>query len=134
MATFLQFAVVTQRDAERARQEARVLARTVGFSRADTEAVALATRELATNLVRYAAGGRLTISMLAANAVAGIEVESQDDGPGIASIDRAMEDGYSTGGGLGSGLPGVRRLMDDFEIRSGPEGTRVTARKWLRAR
>jgi serine/threonine-protein kinase RsbT len=106
----------------------------VGFSSADTEALALATRELAINLVRYAVGGRLTMSVLAANGITGIEVESQDEGPGIASIPRAMEDGYSTGGGLGSGLPGVRRLMDDFEIRSGPEGTRVTTRKWLRAR
>jgi serine/threonine-protein kinase RsbT len=61
----------------------------------------------------------------------GIEVVSQDAGPGIADIARALEDGYSTGGGLGDGLPAVRRLMDEFDIRSGPEGTRIVTRKWV---
>ncbi len=108
------------------------MARSLGFNSADTEAVTLATRELATNLVRYAVGGRLVMSVVAAKGASGIEVESQDDGPGIVDLERAMEDGYSTGGGLGSGLPGVRRLMDEFAIRSGPGGTYVMTRKWLR--
>lgn len=129
----LRLVVATQSDAERARQEARTLSKTLGFGKADAEAVALATQELATNLRRYAVGGRLVLSVLATNGVAGIEVESQDDGPGIANIERAMEDGFSTGGGLGSGLPGVRRLMDEFAIKSGPEGTNVVTRKWRRA-
>ena len=103
-------------------------------SNADTEAVALASQELATNLLRYAIGGRLVLSVVASHGLAGIEVESQDDGPGIPDIMQAMADGYSTGGGLGSGLPGVRRLMDEFSIRSGPEGTNVVTRKWLRGR
>ena len=126
--------MVTPADANRARQEARALAGEVGFDIADTEMVALATRELATNLVRYAVCGRLSLTVLDENSTLGIEIESRDDGPGIANLGQAMEDGFSTGGGLGSGLPGVRRLMDDFQISSGPDGTHVRARKWLRTR
>ena len=132
MAPFLRLPVVTRSDTERARQEARAMAGNMGFNSADTEAVALATRELATNLVRYAVGGRLVLSGFVADGAVGIEIQSQDDGPGIVDLERAMEDGYSTGGGLGSGLPGVRRLMDEFEIKSGPEGTYVMTRKWRR--
>lgn len=134
MARGVRFAVATLADADRARQEARALAGALGFNKADTEMVALATRELATNLVRYAAGGRLFLGVLDENGSLGIEIESCDTGPGIADLGLAMEDGYSTGGGLGSGLPGVRRLMDDFQISSGPSGTQVKARKWLPVR
>jgi serine/threonine-protein kinase RsbT len=130
----VRFPVATPADANRARQEARALAAEVGFDIATTEMVALATSELATNLVRYAVRGDLSLIVLNEDGTLGIEVESRDAGPGIADLGRALEDGFSTGGGLGNGLPGVRRLMDDFEITSGSDGTHVKARKWRRAR
>ncbi|HZR98281.1 MAG TPA: ATP-binding protein [Chloroflexota bacterium] len=120
-------------DAERARREARTLAARQGFDAADAERVALAVSELATNLVRYARQGEILLGAVDGARGRGIEVESRDAGPGIGDVARALEDGYTTGGGLGSGLPGVRRLMDDFEISSAPSGTRVLARKWLPA-
>ena len=126
----LQFDVATQTDVGRARREARSLAVAQGLRRDDAEAVALAVTELATNLVRYATGGMIVLQPCANRCGLGIQVESRDAGPGIADLGRAMQDGFSTGGGMGSGLPAVRRLMDDFEIASTPQGTRVAARKW----
>jgi serine/threonine-protein kinase RsbT len=117
-------------DAERARRAARDLLVALGFGTEATAEVVLAVSELAMNLVRYATGGRLLLTALATPTRTGIEVLSQDDGPGIPDVALAMEDGYSTGQGLGSGLPAVRRLMDEFEISSDPAGTRVMARKW----
>lgn len=125
--------VRTTSDVERARWEARALARAVGLGAADVEAFTLAVIELATNLVRYADTGELTLSPLAAKSerARGVQVQSLDVGPGIADTKRALQDGYSTGGGLGGGLPAVRRLMDSFEIESEMgRGTRVVARKW----
>ena len=122
--------VGSRADAERARREARALAVEARFGVEDTEALALAVSELATNLVRYARGGELTLSLVNGDAGTGIEVESRDAGPGIPDVALAMRDGFSTGGGLGSGLPGARRLMDEFEISSAAGGTRIVARKW----
>lgn len=119
-------------DVEQARRMARTLAVQQGFAAADAERVVLAVSELATNLLRYAQQGELLLSAVQRARSMGVEVESCDAGPGIANLRRAQEDGYTTGGGLGGGLPGVRRLMDEFEISSGPSGTRVLARKWLR--
>jgi serine/threonine-protein kinase RsbT len=132
-------AVAAPADAARARRAARALAGRLGFGTAAAEEVALAVSELATNLVRYARGGEIVLAAVGATApagaagggVAGVHVESIDRGPGIANLAQAMEDGYSTGGGLGGGLPAVRRLMDEFVITSDPAGTRVVARKWL---
>lgn len=122
--------IASQADAEQAQREARALARAHGFSPVEVEAVALAVAELATNLLRYARGGVISLTWLAAPAGGGIEVVCEDSGPGIADLAQALTDGFSTGGGLGSGLPGVRRLMDTFEIASSPEGTRIVACKW----
>ena len=97
---------------------------------ADAERVALAVSELATNLVRYAQEGTIVLSSVAGSAGTGIQVESWDVGPGIADLEQALEDGFSTGGGLGSGLPAVRRLMDEFTIATGPSGTRIVVRTW----
>jgi serine/threonine-protein kinase RsbT len=119
--------------ADQARREARALALGIGFDRADAESVALAVSELATNLVRYALGGTLMLSAVDIPHH-GIRVECNDAGPGIADVRRALEDGFSTGGGLGSGLPAVRRLMDDFEIDTGTSGTTIIASKWLAPR
>jgi len=123
--------IASQADVERIRREARGLAVSVGFGCADAEAIALAVSELATNLVRYAPGGEVLVAPCAQDTGTGIAICSCDGGPGISDVELALRDGYSTGGGLGSGLPAVRRLMDDFTLTTSPAGTRIEARKWL---
>ena len=120
-------------DVERARRAARALAREVGLTQPDAEAVALAVSELGSNLLRYGWGGFLVLRAVERPRSAGVEVVSQDSGPGIRDSALAMQDGYSTSGGLGGGLPGVRRLMDDFQLESSAAGTRIVCRKWRRA-
>ena len=113
------------------------MAQSLGFSREDTEAIAIATSELATNLARYAPGGAVTLTPLepaSPGGPPGLRLESTDAGPGIADTGEAMRDGFSTGGGLGGGLGGVKRLMDEFQLTSSPEGTRVAAVKWATGR
>ena len=121
-------------DADQARREARRLALRLGFDRGDAEAVALAASELAMNLHRYAVEGEIVLRVIEDGIRRGLEIESQDAGPGIADHELALQDGYTTGGGLGSGLPSARRLMDDFELRSQPSGTRIVVRKWRATR
>jgi serine/threonine-protein kinase RsbT len=118
-------------DVERIRREARGLAARAGFNRVDAETVALAVSELAANLLRYAPGGEITVMTCSSATGRGIAIESRDNGPGIANVDLALQDGYSTSGGLGSGLPAVQRLMDDFALATGPTGTLIEAHKWL---
>ncbi len=125
-----QITVATTADPARARRAARALARAVDLDQEATECVALATTELATNLLRYARRGVISLASVTGDLGTGVQVVSQDEGPGIANVSRALEDGYSTGGGLGNGLPGVRRLMDTFELSSGPQGTRIETCKW----
>jgi serine/threonine-protein kinase RsbT len=127
----LRFVVTSQADVEEARRGARKLARRLGFGVADAECVALAVSELATNLTRYADHGEIVLSVVDGPRGASVQVESRDSGPGIADLPHALADGSSTGGSLGSGLPGARRLMDEFEIRTSPRGTRIVARKWV---
>jgi serine/threonine-protein kinase RsbT len=124
-------AIATQADVERARSQTRRLALSLGFGREDAERVTLAVSEMATNLLKYAQDGRIEAARVSGPRGTGIQVESRDGGPGIADIPSALRDGYSTGGGLGSGLPGVVRLMDDVEIESDPSGTHIKARKWI---
>lgn len=121
-------------DADQARREARRLAVSLGFDRGDAETVALAASELAMNLYRYAVEGEIVLRTVADGARRGLEIESQDAGPGIPDPELALRDGYTTGGGLGSGLPSVRRLTDDFELTTQPSGTRIVVRKWLAPR
>ena len=121
-------------DVERARWEAHKLAQAHGFDAQASAAIVLATSELATNLVRYAHSGDIELTAVKLEAGWVIDVQSSDLGPGIADVEQAMADGFSTGGGLGGGLPGVKRLMDEFTITSGPSGTRVAARKWSTTR
>lgn len=123
--------IVLPRDVERIRRESRSLATRVGFNRVDAEIIALAVSELATNLLRYAPGGEIQVMSCTEAGGRGILIESRDSGPGIPDAALALQDGYSTGGGLGSGLPAVQRLMDDFALHSRPTGTRIEARKWL---
>lgn len=124
--------VASQVDVEQVRRTVRAMACSAGFGVAEAEALVLAASELATNLVRHTSGGQVTVSAVNGARGSGLQIESEDTGPGIVNLGLAMQDGFSTRGGLGSGLPGVRRLTDEFEIRSGPSGTTVVARKWPR--
>ncbi|KRE44211.1 serine/threonine protein kinase [Knoellia sp. Soil729] len=114
-----------------ARQAARELAVRAGFVGADLTMLATAVSEVARNIVRFAESGEVSIELLA-RPRAGIRVIARDTGPGISDIDRALQDGFSTYDGLGLGLPGARRLMDEFEVASAPgKGTTVSMTKWF---
>ena len=114
-----------------ARQKGRELAAETGFSNTDRTIIALAISEIARNIVKFATRGEIAVAVVTENERTGVTVVARDVGPGIADIDRAVRDGYSTYGGLGLGLPGARRLMDEFEILSEPgSGTTVTMTKW----
>jgi len=114
-----------------ARQKGRVLASELGFSSGDATLIATAISELARNIVSYARRGEITLKGIHGSSQIGILVIASDEGPGIADIRQALRDGFSTSGSLGLGLPGVRRLMDDFEISSQPgRGTIVAVKKW----
>jgi serine/threonine-protein kinase RsbT len=119
-----------------ARQQAREAARALGFGMVDQSRIATAVSELTRNVVRYATGGRGEVRIREippAERTTGIEICVSDEGPGIANVEKAMRDGYSSGTGLGMGLPGTRRLMDDMAIDSEfGRGTTVTIRKWRR--
>ena len=114
-----------------ARQKGRVLASELGFSSGDATLIATAISELARNIVSYARTGEIKLKGIHGSSRIGILVIASDDGPGILDIRQALRDGFSTSGSLGLGLPGVRRLMDEFEITSQPgKGTFVAVKKW----
>ncbi len=114
-----------------ARQRGRALAIEVGFSTGDATLIATSISELARNIVSYARRGEIALKIVRAANREGISIVASDSGPGIRDIRQAMTDGFSTSGSLGLGLPGVRRLMDEFEIASEPgRGTVVTVKKW----
>ncbi len=116
-----------------ARVEARNIAKDLGFGVIDQARIATAISELTRNIVLYTDGGQILIEAIERDGRRGIEVVCSDQGPGIKDVDLVMQDGYSSQRGLGMGLPGTRRLMDDFEIESQVGvGTTVTVRKWLR--
>jgi serine/threonine-protein kinase RsbT len=116
-----------------ARQQGRELAAQLGFSPSDLALIATAISELARNIVRYAQRGEVILKLVERGERRGIHIVARDRGPGIRNIDLAMQDGYSTSGSLGLGLPGARRLMDEFEITSkNGEGTTVVLKKWVR--
>jgi serine/threonine-protein kinase RsbT len=115
------------------RQKGRELAAKAGFSEGDQTVIAAAISEIARNILMYAKRGEVTLSLANHEDRIGVIIIARDQGPGIADIQRSMQDGYSTSGGLGLGLPGARRLMDEFELHSRPgEGTVVTMKKWRR--
>ncbi len=116
-----------------AMSRARELATTIGFGPVDRTRIEIVILELTRNLLVHAGGGSIELDRLADPARGpGIAVEAVDSGPGIADIELALQDGYSTAHTLGAGLPGVRRLMDEFQIDSAVGvGTRVRAVKWL---
>lgn len=116
-----------------ARLEGRQLAAKAGFNGSDLTVIATAISELARNIVEYARHGEMSIGIVMEGNRRGLRLEAHDQGPGIPNIELAMQDGYSTGRGLGLGLPGTRRLMDEFSIESKVgAGTTVTAIKWIR--
>jgi serine/threonine-protein kinase RsbT len=116
-----------------ARQKGRELAATMGFSGTDQTLVATAISEVARNIVSYAGRGTVVLSSVEDQGRRGLKIVAEDQGPGIADIGLALRDGYSTGGSLGAGLPGAKRLVDDFELTSTiGVGTTVTLKKWLR--
>lgn len=120
-------------DPSAARQAARRMALAIGFDETASEEISLVTSELATNLVKYAGSGIMTLSPLNAGSRAGIQIESRDRGPGIVDIDQALADGFSTSGSLGVGLGTANRLMDEFDIVSHRgSGTVVTCKRWIR--
>jgi serine/threonine-protein kinase RsbT len=113
-----------------ARQQGRTMAADAGFSPVDSTLIATAISELARNIVTYAKTGEISVSAVAQNGRRGIMIVASDDGPGIADAGQALRDGFSTSGSFGLGLPGVRRLMDEFVIVTGPgQGTKVTVTK-----
>jgi serine/threonine-protein kinase RsbT len=123
--------IITDDDIVMARQEGRRLAASAGFSSTDLTLIATAISEVARNIRLYAGEGHVELARVREGAKEGIEVVASDEGPGISNLDLAMQDGYSSGGSSGLGLPGARRLMDEFEIRSKPgQGVKVTMRKW----
>ena len=110
------------------------MAAELGFRMIDQTRLATVASELARNVIKYARRGRMIAQPLAAGARgrAGLRLIFEDEGPGIADVDAAMRDGFSTGRGLGKGLPGSKRLVDEFEIISAVgRGTRVTVVRWL---
>ena len=116
-----------------ARQKGRELAGAIGFSTTDQTIIALAISEVARNIVTYAERGGVTLSRAETGGRRGIMIVARDSGPGIADVTLAMRDGYSTAKSLGVGLPGTKRLMDEFDLASTlGQGTTITMTKWLR--
>jgi len=119
-------------DIVEARKVARTLAANVGFVGCDLVIIATAVSEIGRNIVEYAGEGEVVLSAVQNSVRRGLQVVGRDEGPGIADINQAVQDGYSTSRGLGLGLPGSRRLVDEFHIDSKVGlGTTVTLRKWL---
>lgn len=114
-----------------ARRAARQLATHIGFTDIQLIELATAISEIARNTLVYAKEGEMRVAVVKEGGRVGVRVVASDRGPGIADVEVAMGDGYSTGGGLGLGLPGAKRLMDGFDVRSSPgAGTTVTMTKW----
>ncbi|WP_256792187.1 sigma-70 family RNA polymerase sigma factor [Terrabacter sp. Ter38] len=126
----LRIPVSSDADIVSARRAARELATRLAFGATDLTVIATAVSEVCRNIVRFAGSGEVVVELLEAP-TRGIQIVARDGGPGITDVDRALGDGFSTYGGLGLGLPGVRRLMDEFAIASEPgHGTTVTMTKW----
>jgi serine/threonine-protein kinase RsbT len=118
-------------DIVRVRQAARALAVALGFSLVDQTKIVTATSELARNTIEHGRGGSVRLRTLSNGARNGLRLDFQDSGPGIPNLELALRNGYTTGGGLGLGLSGSRRLMNEFEIHSEVgKGTRVSVTRW----
>ena len=127
-------AITTDADVVTARQRARSMGGELGFTSTDLTLLATAISEVARNITAYAGEGEVVLRVVRGiNGREGIEVIAQDEGPGIANVELALQDGYTTGNGLGLGLPGARRLVDEFDLQTAPgQGTTVRLVKWGR--
>jgi serine/threonine-protein kinase RsbT len=118
-------------DVVRVRQAVRAAATEIGLSLVDQTKIITAASELARNTLDYGGGGTVSIELVQNGMRRGVRLTFEDQGPGIADIEQALKDGYTTGGGLGLGLSGAKRLSNEFSIESTPgEGTRVTIARW----
>jgi serine/threonine-protein kinase RsbT len=125
--------IESEADIVSARQMGRTLGAEIGFRSGELALIATAISELARNIVLYAGRGEIVLLQVSEGSRQGLIISARDQGPGIQDLTEAMRDGFSTSGGLGLGLPGVKRLMDEFGITSAPgRGTTVTGKKWKR--
>ena len=125
--------IVTEWDIVAARQLGRNEAKEIGFGTVDRARITTTISELARNIYLYALSGKIVIERIAEGDRNGIRILAVDKGQGIKDVQKVMEEGFSTSGGLGAGLPGVKRLMDSLEIQSNiGEGTTIKAEKWLK--
>ena len=132
MSAELRGRIRNEMDVRRVVLESTRFSQEAGFDETPSRMIATAVSELARNILKYAGSGQLRMQRIEEQGRRGIEIEVFDHGPGIENVDAAMSDHFSSGGTLGLGLPGVKRLMDEFSLESSPgEGTRVTVRKWL---
>jgi serine/threonine-protein kinase RsbT len=132
MSAELHRTIRTEMDVSRTVLESTLYCREAGFDETPSRLIATAVSELVRNILKYAGAGEIWLRRVRGMGCRGIEIEVVDRGPGIADCEAAMSDHFSSGGTLGLGLPGVKRMMDEFSLESTPgEGTRVTARKWI---
>lgn len=123
----------SEADVVRVRQAVRTAAVSAALSLVDQTKLVTATSELARNTLVYGGGGLVTVVQVERDRRRGVRVEFVDEGPGIDDVDQAMTDGWTTGSGMGLGLSGAKRLVDEFELETGPgQGTRVRVTKWKR--
>lgn len=119
-------------DVDAARRGVQALAAEIGMEDSDQDMIGTATSELARNMLDYGGGGRVQVEVVQGERGQGIRVTFEDQGPGIADVEQALEDGYSTGAGMGLGLPGAKRLVHEFEIASRRgRGTRIVITRWV---
>ncbi len=131
----LRISIASDGDLLDARRTVRSLALELGFSVTETVGIVTALSEMARNMLSYAGHGELVVRPLREKDRQGIVLVARDEGPGIPDVQKALLDGFSTSGGLGMGLPGIKRLMDDFRIiTEHRKGTTVIAEKWLNHR
>jgi len=124
-------AVLGESDVVKVRQSVRTLAVEIGLSLVDQTKVVTAASELGRNLLIYGGGGEVIMDLVTDNIRRGVRVAFVDEGPGIADLEQALRDGFTSGSGMGLGLGGAKRLVNDFDLVSKPgEGTRVTITKW----
>lgn len=126
-------AIRSAADIVEARRLGRELAAQAGFAGSDLTVIATAISEIARNIIEYAGSGDIALSVLPSrHGRLGLRVVARDQGPGIPNLRQVMQDGFSSGKGLGLGLPGARRLMDEFDVETEPgRGTTITMCKWL---
>lgn len=125
--------ITVESDIAVARRAVRDVAMQIGFGPTEVARIVTAASELSRNVHKYAGTGVMQWHALDNGASGGLELRFEDEGPGIVDVNEALREGFTTGGGLGMGLPGAKRLMDEMEIQSAPgRGTKVVVRKWRR--